>query len=154
MTYHNTPQLSRMDLPIHCAAFPGLYPWKQLEYNDEGCFLNSLCRGDISVESSEVKSVVSGKGVCKEKTLSVQLKKPHCYELLPWWRHSRLKRLEWFVKSWDQQWWYNWVRLNRPLPVLTKLPISTLKRREGSSPSLALLLCSQAPKRRHRVSKL
>jgi hypothetical protein len=24
MTNHNTPQLSRMDLPIHCAAFPGL----------------------------------------------------------------------------------------------------------------------------------
>jgi hypothetical protein len=24
MTNYNTPQLSRMDLPIHCAAFPGL----------------------------------------------------------------------------------------------------------------------------------
>jgi hypothetical protein len=24
MTNHNTPQLSRMDLPMHCAAFPGL----------------------------------------------------------------------------------------------------------------------------------
>jgi hypothetical protein len=24
MTNHNTPQLSRLDLPIHCAAFPGL----------------------------------------------------------------------------------------------------------------------------------
>jgi hypothetical protein len=24
MTNHNTSQLSRMDLPIHCAAFPGL----------------------------------------------------------------------------------------------------------------------------------
>jgi hypothetical protein len=24
MTNHNTPQLSQMDLPVHCAAFPGL----------------------------------------------------------------------------------------------------------------------------------
>jgi hypothetical protein len=46
------------------------------------------------------------------------------------------------------------VKLNWPLSVLTQLPISTLKRREGGSPSLALLLCSQAPKGRHRVSKL
>jgi hypothetical protein len=26
MTNHNTPQLSRMDLPNHCAAIPGLSP--------------------------------------------------------------------------------------------------------------------------------
>jgi hypothetical protein len=44
--------------------------------------------------------------------------------------------------------------VDRPLPVLTQLPISTLTRREGGSQSLALLLCLQAPKGRHRVSKL
>jgi hypothetical protein len=46
------------------------------------------------------------------------------------------------------------VIVNQPLPIMTKLPISTLKRRESGSPSLALLLCSQAPKGHHRVSKL
>jgi hypothetical protein len=56
MTNHNTPQISRMDLPIHCAAFPVLSllnTWTVQSF-----------RLQISTGSGKVATTVRERGKC------------------------------------------------------------------------------------------